>query len=121
MSKGRGIPRSVPNLNPASMQKQLQELQQKMLQAQEALATETVTATAGGGAVTVVMNGQQKAVQVKISPEVIQEGDSPLDIEMLQDLVLSAINEAIEKSQQLAATRMGAATGGLGLGLPDLT
>ncbi len=109
MSKGRGVPRGMPNLNPAALQKQLQEMQQKMLQAQEALAHETVSSTSGGGAVTVTMSGQQKLLEVKISADALQ------DAEMLQDLIVAAVNDAIERSQQLAADRMGAATGGLGL------
>ncbi len=109
MSKGRGMPRGMPNLNPAALQKQLQEMQQKMLQAQEALAHETVSSTSGGGAVTVTMSGQQKLLEVKISADALQ------DAEMLQDLIVAAVNDAIERSQQLAADRMGAVTGGLGL------
>ncbi len=109
MSKGRGMPRGMPNLNPAALQKQLQEMQQKMLQVQERLANETVSSTAGGGAVAVMMNGHQKLLEVKISPEALQ------DAEMLQDLIVAAVNDAIERSQQLAAERMGAATGGLSL------
>ncbi len=115
MPKGRGM----PSFNPGAMQKQLQELQQKMVQAQEALASETVTSTVGGGAVAIIMTGQQKAVEVKINAEMLKEEGAPLDVEMLQDLMLAAINDAIEKSQQLAANRMGAVTGGLGI--PGLT
>jgi nucleoid-associated protein EbfC len=109
MSKGRGMPRGMPNMNPAALQKQVQEMQQRLLQAQQALADEKVTSTVGGGAVTVTMNGQQKALEVKINPEALQ------DVEMLQDLILAAINDAIERSQQLASERVGAVTGGLGL------
>ena len=108
MSKGRGM----PNLNPAAMQKQLQELQRKMYEAQEALAHETVNSTVGGGAVTVTMTGQQKLTEVNIAPEALQDG------EMLQDLIVAAVNDAIERSQKLAGDCMGAVTGGLGLGLP---
>lgn len=109
MSKGRGMPRGMPNLNPAALQKQVQEMQQRLLEAQQALANETVSSTVGGGAVSVTMNGQQKVLEVKISPEALQ------DQEMLQDLVLAAVNDAIERSQQLASQRVGAVTGGLGL------
>ena len=111
MSKGKGGFRGVPGaggLNIAALQKQAQEMQQKMLETQEALAKETVTISVGGGAVTVVMTGQQKVMQVKIVPEAAQ------DVEMLQDLVLAAINEAVEKSQAMANERMGAVTGNLG-------
>ncbi len=113
MSK-RGVPRGGgggPRMNPAGAQNALQALQQKMLETQEALANETVQATAGGGAVSVVVNGQQKLQSIKISPEVMGAGD----VEMLQDLILAAVNEAIDKSQQLAASKMSGVTGGLGL------
>ncbi len=111
MSKGRGM----GNLNPAALQKQLQEMQKKMMETQDALAKETVTSTAGGGAVTVTMTGQHKLTDVKIDAEALKEGDAPLDIEMLQDLIVAAVNDAIERSQKLAADRMGAVTGGLGI------
>lgn len=109
MSKGHGAPRGMPGLNPAALQKQVQEMQQKLFEAQQALANETVSSTVGGGAVTVTMTGQQKMLAVKISQEALQ------DVEMLQDLILAAVNDAIERSQELASTRVGAVTGGLGL------
>jgi nucleoid-associated protein EbfC len=116
MSKGRGMPtRGMAGMNPGALQKQLQDLQQKMLETQEALGNETVTTTAGGGAVSVVMTGQQKMVEVRINQDLMKEGEEPVDIEMLQDLIVAAVNDAIEKSQKLAADRMGAVTGGLGL------
>lgn len=113
MSK-RGVPRGgggTPRMNPAGAQNALQALQQKMLETQEALANETVEVTAGGGAITVVMTGQQKLQAIKISPEVMGAGD----VEMLQDMIIAAVNEAIDKSQQLAASKMSGLTGGLGL------
>ena len=100
-----------PRMSPGSQQNALQALQQKMEETQAALATETLEASAGGGAVTVTVNGQQQVQAIKISPEAISAGD----VEMLQDLIVAAVNEAIEKSQQLAASKMGAITGGLGL------
>lgn len=109
MSKGHGAPRGMPGLNQAALQKQVQEMQQKLFEAQQALANETVSSTVGGGVVTVTMTGQQKMLTVKISPEALQ------DVEMLQDLILAAVNDAIERSQELASTRVGAVTGGLGL------
>jgi len=108
-------PRGMQGMNPNALQKQLQDLQQKMMDTQAALANETVTTTVGGGAVTLVMTGQQKLLEARINAELLKEGDQPLDIEMLQDLVVAAVNDAIEKSQKLAADRMGAVTGGLGL------
>ena len=93
------------------MLQQLQKLQEEMVQTQEALGDETVTVTAGGGAITVVISGHQKIQSITIEPEVVD----PDDVEMLQDLVTAAVNEAIDKSQQLAADRLGALTGGLNI------
>jgi DNA-binding YbaB/EbfC family protein len=113
MSKGKGLRGGapMPRMNPAG-QDLLQSFQQKMAEAQETLANETVEVSVGGGAVTVVMSGKQQVQSVKISPDAVSAGD----IEMLQDLIVAAVNEAVEKSQQLAASRMGAITGGMGLG-----
>ncbi len=93
------------------MLQQLQKLQEEMVKTQEALGDETVTVTAGGGAITVVISGHQKIQSITIEPEVVD----PDDVEMLQDLVTAAVNEAIDKSQQLAADRLGALTGGLNI------
>jgi hypothetical protein len=97
------------------MMQQIQRLQEQMQQTQEALGDETVTVSVGGGAVTVVMNGQQRVESIRLSPEAVD----PEDVDMLQDLVTAAVNEAIERSRALAAQRMSALTGGLG-GLGDL-
>jgi DNA-binding YbaB/EbfC family protein len=91
------------------MIQQAQKLQAQLLKAQEDLANLTVEASAGGGAVKVTMSGQQKILSVKISPEVV----NPEDIEMLEDLVLGAVSEALAKSQEAAAKMMGGLTGGL--------
>ena len=93
------------------MLQQLQKLQEDMVKTQEALGDETVTVTAGGGAITVVISGHQKIQSITIEPEVVD----PDDVEMLQDLVMAAVNEAIDKSQQLAADQLGALTGGLNI------
>ena len=93
------------------MLQQLQKLQEEMLKTQESLGEETVTVTAGGGAITVVISGHQEIQSITIDPEVVD----PDDVEMLQDLVMAAVNEAIDKSQKLAADRMGALTGGLSI------
>jgi hypothetical protein len=82
-----------------------------MVKTQEALGEETVTVTAGGGAITVVISGHQKIQSITIEPEVVD----PDDVEMLQDLVMAAVNEAIDKSQKLASDRLGALTGGLSI------
>ena len=89
----------------------LQQMQQRLQKAQEELANETVEASVGGGAVTVVMTGHQKVRSVKITKEVVD----PDDVEMLEDLVAAAVNEAVEKSQDLVQKRLGAITGGLKL------
>jgi DNA-binding YbaB/EbfC family protein len=95
--------------------RQAQELQAKLAKAQEELAEAKIEASSGGGAVTVTVNGQQQILSVKISPEAIE----PDDVEMLEDLVLAAVNEALTKSQEMAAKRMGKLTGGLNI--PGLT
>ncbi|MBA7683232.1 Nucleoid-associated protein [subsurface metagenome] len=91
------------------MMQQAQKLQSKLAKAQQELENITVEASSGGGAVTVTMNGQQKIQSVKISPEVV----SPDDVELLEDLVLTAVGEAIAKSQEVAAEQLGGLTGGL--------
>ncbi len=93
------------------MLKQLQQMQARMTKIQEELGERTVTGTAGGGMVTVVANGHQKVLEVKVKPEVVD----PADVEMLQDLVLAATNEALEKARELAAKELGTVAGGLGL------
>jgi DNA-binding YbaB/EbfC family protein len=95
--------------------RQAQELQAKLAKAQEELAEAKIEASSGGGAVTFTVNGQQQVLSVKISPEAIE----PDDVEMLEDLVLAAVNEALTKSQEMAAKRMGKITGGLNI--PGLT
>ncbi len=91
------------------MMQQIQRLQEQLAQAQAKLAEETVTATAGGGAIKVTMTGDQKCRAVEISAELLKDADA----EMLQDLVLSAVNMALEQSRQLASERLGPLTGGL--------
>jgi DNA-binding YbaB/EbfC family protein len=90
---------------------QLQAMQQQMMETQEALGDKTVEVTSGGGVVTVVMTGHQKVQSITIDPEVVD----PEDVEMLQDLIVAAINEAVEASQNLAAEEMGDITGGLNI------
>jgi DNA-binding YbaB/EbfC family protein len=101
------------------MMKQLQQVQRQMEQAQEALAEETVEYTAGGGMVKVVADGQQNIKSVSIDPQVVD----PEDVGMLEDLILVAVNGAMEEAGKLAAERMGGLTGDMGLGglgLPGL-
>jgi len=99
----------VKNMNP--MMKQAQMLQKKMLKMQEELATKTVEATSGGGMVKVIANGSQKIESITLEKEVVD----PEDIEMLQDLILAATNDALTKSQQMVSSEMGKITGGLNL------
>ena len=97
------------------MMKQAQKLQAQMAKLQEDLANMVVEASSGGGAVTVTANGQQQLLSVKISPEVVDAED----VEMLQDMVLTAVNEALAKAQEAAAKQMSGLTGGLNI--PGLT
>ena len=91
------------------MMQQLQRLQQQLAEAQEQLAQETVTATAGGGAVKVIMTGDQKCQSIEISPDLLEDADA----EMLQDLILSAVNLALDQSRELQQNVMGPLAGGL--------
>ncbi len=88
---------------------QLQRLQKQIEEVQARLAEETVTASVGGGAIKVTMTGAQKCTAIEISPDLLQEADA----EMLQDLLLSAVNLALEQSRDLAAQRLGPLAGGL--------
>jgi DNA-binding YbaB/EbfC family protein len=94
-----------------AMLSQLQKLEEEMARTQEELAKETIEVSVGGGAVTVVVNGQQEIQSITISPDVVD----PDDVEMLQDLIVAAVREAMTKSSELAAERMSALTGGLNI------
>ncbi len=109
-SRGPGF--SLPGAGAAGgMAQKLQALQQQMADTQEALGEQLVEATSGGGVVEVEMTGHQQLTKLVIDPEVID----PEDVEMLQDLIIAAINEAVEKSKALAEEQMGALTGGLSI------
>ncbi len=99
----------------ANMMKQAQKLQAQMLKLQEELADKTVESSAGGGMVTAVANGRQQIVSIQIEREVVD----PEDVEMLQDLVQAAVNDALAKAQQMVSAEMGKLTGGLNI--PGLT
>jgi DNA-binding YbaB/EbfC family protein len=102
-------------MNQQKLMKQMQKMQEDMARAQEQLAQETVSASAGGGAVTATVTGALELVSVEISPDAVD----PEDVEMLQDVIVAAVNEALRAAQELANQRLGAVTGGLsGLGLP---
>ena len=90
---------------------QIQKLQQEMAKAQEALAEETLDVTAGGGAIIITITGNQRVKSITLQPEVVD----PTDVEMLQDLLVAAVNEAIESSQTHAAQKLQGLTGGLGI------
>ncbi len=102
------------------MMKQVQQMQEQMAKAQEELALETVEASAGGGMVTVKATGELEITEIKIAPEAID----PDDPELLADMVLAAVNEALRSAKSLMETRLGGAMGGPGglggLGLPGM-
>jgi DNA-binding YbaB/EbfC family protein len=100
MSKGLG-----------DMMKQAQKLQSKMMELQEEMANKTVEATAGGGMVTVVVNGKQELISLSIDPDVVDRQE----IEMLQDLIIAAVNEGIRRAQQIWAEEMKKLTGGMAI------
>jgi nucleoid-associated protein EbfC len=102
-----------PNLN--QLLKQAQQMQAEMAKAQEQLKDETVEASAGGGMVKVTMTGDMQLREITISPDAVD----PEDVEMLQDMVAAAVNEALRSAQELAANKMGGIAG-LGGGLPGL-
>ena len=91
--------------------KQAQKVQQKMKEVQESLGDEKVEASAGGGMVNVVGNGRQELLSIKIEPEIVKEDD----LEMLEDLIMAAVNEGIKKSQLMVQEKMSAVTGGLNI------
>lgn len=104
-----------PNMN--QLLKQAQQMQAEMAKAQEQLKSEIVEASAGGGMVKVTMTGDMQLREITISPEAVD----PEDVEMLQDMVAAAVNEALRSAQELAANRMGGIAGlGGGGGLPGL-
>ena len=91
--------------------RQAQQLQKRLNEAQEALENESVEASSGGGVVTATVNGKQKLLSVRIDPAAVD----PDDVSMLEDLVLAAVNEAMDKAQELASRRLGAITGGMNI------
>jgi len=107
------MPKYRPNIpqkgGQMGMMQQIQKLQEQLAQTQEKLAQETVEYSAGGGAIKVVMTGDQRCQSVTIDPELLKDAD----VEMLQDLVLTAVNGALEASRALASERLGPLAGGL--------
>ena len=111
MAKGgfRGMP---GGMNQAAMMKQAQKLQQEMLRMQQEQETRTYTAKAGGGMVCATVNGKHELVNIEINPEAVD----PDDVEMLQDMIMAAVNEAMRTADTEAANNMSRLTGGMNLG-----
>ncbi len=111
MAKGgfRGMP---GGMNQAAMMKQAQKLQQEMLRMQQEQETKTYTAKAGGGMVCATVNGKHELVNIEINPEAVD----PDDVEMLQDMIMAAVNEAMRTADTEAANNMSRLTGGMNLG-----
>lgn len=106
---GGGMPGGAGGMG--NMMAQMEKLQEEMAKTQESLGDEEVTASSGGGMVTVVATGNQEIKSIKIDPDAVD----PDDVEMLEDLVLAAVSEALQKSSELAEEKMGGLTSGLGL------
>lgn len=113
MGKGRmpGMPGGMPGGNMNNMIKQAQKMQKQMQEAQEALEKKELEITAGGGAISIKINGKKEIMEMKIKPEVVDSDD----VEMLEDLILAAVNEAIRKVDEMAANEMGKVTGGMNM------
>ena len=111
MAKGgfRGMP---GGMNQAAMMKQAQKMQQEMLRMQEEMENKTYSATSGGGVVTAAVNGKHELMSLRIDPDAVD----PDDVEMLQDMVIAAVNEAMRAADADAANNMSRLTGGLNLG-----
>ena len=113
MAKRGGFPGGMPgNMN--NLMKQAQKMQRQMEEAQKELEEKEITAAAGGGAVEVTVSGKREVTKVKLSEEVVD----PDDIEMLEDLIMAATNEALRKMEELTQSEMAKITGGLGGGFP---
>ena len=112
MAKGgfRGMPGG--GMNQAAMMKQAQKMQQEMLRMQEEMESKTYSATTGGGMVTATVNGKHELVNLEVNPEAVD----PDDVEMLQDMIIAAVNEAMRAADAEAANNMSRLTGGLNLG-----
>ena len=114
MAKRGGFPGGAMPGNMNNLMKQAQRMQRQMEEKQQELETKEFTAAAGGGAVTVTVSGKKEITAVKLSPEVVD----PDDIEMLQDLIVAAANEALRQMEAANAEVMNSLTGGLGGGFP---
>lgn len=112
MTKGKGRRPAVPGGGGQNMLKQIQKMQQDMLEAQDKLAEETVEVSVGGGALTIVITGHQRVQSITVNSEVIDTADEEWLVD-LQDLLVAGINQAIEQSQAMAAQRMESISGGM--------
>lgn len=116
MAKRGGFPGGGMPGNMANLMKQAQKMQKQMEEQAKEMETKEFTATAGGGAVEVTINGKKEVLKVKLSEEVVD----PDDIEMLEDLIVAATNEALRQADEENASAMGKLTGGMGGGMPGL-
>ena len=115
MAKRGGFPGGMPgNMN--NLMKQAQKMQKQMEEATKELESKEITATAGGGAVEVTISGKKEILRVKLSEEVVD----PDDIEMLEDLIVAAVNEALRKVEEESGAAMSKLTGGMGGGIPGM-
>lgn len=114
MAKRGGFPGGAMPGNMTNLMKQAQRMQRQMEESQKELETKEFTAAAGGGAVEVTVSGKKEVVRISLSEEVVD----PEDIEMLQDLIVAATNEALRQAEDAGAALMSRMTGGLGGGLP---
>ena len=114
MAKGgfRGMPGGMGGMNQAAMMKQAQKMQQEMLRMQQEMESKTYSATTGGGMVKATVNGKHEVLELAINPEAVD----PDDVEMLQDMVIAAVNEAMRAADTDSANNMSRLTGGLNLG-----
>ena len=110
MAKG-GFPGGMGMGNMNNLMKQAKKMQEQMVKMQQELEEKTVEASSGGGVVTVIANGKKEIMEITIKPEAVD----PDDIEMLQDLILAAVNEAIRKADEMAQSEMSKLTGGMGM------
>ena len=114
MAKGgfRGMPGGMGGMNQAAMLKQAQKMQQEMLRMQEEMENKQYTAAAGGGMVSAAVNGKHELLELKVNPEAVD----PEDVEMLQDMIIAAVNQAMRTADSEASANMSKLTGGLNLG-----
>ncbi|HQE93808.1 MAG TPA: YbaB/EbfC family nucleoid-associated protein [Anaerolineae bacterium] len=113
MKGGKGGGRMMPRggMNPNDLMRQVQKMQQEMERIQEETGQEVITVTSGGGMIELAINGGLEVQSIKIAREVVD----PDDVEMLQDMIVVAVNEGIQKAQAMMSNRMAALTGGLGI------